>query len=205
MSTPTRKSEATLATIVETALDMAARDGIGKLSLGDVAKQTGISKSGVFARVGSLAALYDAVLAEFDRRFVAQVIAPSLALPAGLPRLQSQVAAWMRRACDGRPQSACLYAAGAFEFDDLDTPLRERLRAGVLRWRASLRRTVGDAIAAGHLRTDTDPEQLVFEIYSLILGLMHDARFMREPIAEQRMQAAFARLLVTYKSFSYQH
>lgn len=198
-----RKSETTYATIVETGLNMAALDGIGQLSLGEVAKKMGISKSGVFARVGSLRALHEAVLDEFDRRFVADVLTPSLALPQGLPRLHAQVAAWIGRACDTRPTSACLYAAGAFEFDDRDTPLRDRLGRGVLRWRASMRQTVIQAIGLGHLRSDTDPEQLAFEIYSLILGAMHDARFMRDSSTEQRMHNAVGRLLANYTSLTY--
>lgn len=203
MSTLTSKSESTLATIVDTSLHMAACQGIGKLSLGEVAKRIGISKSGVFARVGSLQALQGAVLDEFDRRFLADVLQPALALPKGLPRLNAQVAAWIKRASDIRPGAACLYTAGAFEFDDLDAPLRDRLQQGVLRWRASLRQTVNQAIAVGHLRPDTDPEQLVFEIYSLIVGLMHEARFMRDADAARRMAGAYARLMATYKSLNY--
>lgn len=205
MANLTSKSETTFSMILETALGMAALGGISKLSLGEVAKKMGISKSGVFARVGSLSTLQNAVLDEFDRRFVDEVFTPSLAFPQGLPRLNAQVAAWIRRACDTKSYAACLYASGAFEFDDLDVPLRERLQAGVMRWRASMRKTVIQAIQVGHLRPDTDPEQLVFEIYSLIIGLMHDARFMRDASAERRTHLAFARLMAAYRSLSCQY
>ncbi|TKC87790.1 TetR/AcrR family transcriptional regulator [Trinickia terrae] len=204
MSTLTRKSETTFAFIVSAALEMAAAEGIGKLSLGEVAKRLGISKSGVFARVGSLEALQEAVLDESDRRFFAEVFQPALALPAGLPRLDAMVAGWIKRAADADSAVACIYTAGAFEFDDLDSPLRERLQEGVVRSRAVMRRTVLQAMELGHLRPDTDPEQLVFEISSLIVGLMHEVRFMRDPSAEQRMRGAYGRLIATYKSLSYQ-
>jgi AcrR family transcriptional regulator len=204
MNSQLSKSDATFAAIIDVALEMAATDGIGKLSLGEVAKRMGISKSGVFARVGSLEALQGAVLDEFDRRFTAEVFAPALRMPPGLPRLHAQVKAWLKRTCDVGPRAGCLYIAGAFEFDDLDAPLRDRLQSGVARWRASLRQTVIQAMKEGQLRPDTDPEQLVFEIYSLIVGLMHDARFMRDAGAAARMQGAFMRLISTYKSFSYQ-
>ena len=62
-----------------------------------------------------------------------------------------------------------------------------RVQANVRGWRAALGRTVRQAIDEGHLRPDTDPEQLVFEIYSLMVGLMHDARFLRDP--RKRMSA----------------
>lgn len=204
MSTLSSKSEATYTTILGTAYEMAAADGIGKVSLGEVAKRTGISKSGVFSRVGSLEALQGDVLDEYDRRFGEEVFVPSLKLAPGLPRLAAQVERWIARCRDTGPGSGCLYTAGAFEFDDLDGPLRDRLQQGVERWRASLRKTVRQAVELGHLRPDTDAEQLVFEIYCLIVGLLHDTRFMRDPAAPGRMLMAFSRLISTYKSFTYQ-
>lgn len=204
MNIPATKSEATLSSIVETACQLAAAEGIGKLSLGEVAKRMGISKSGVFARVGSLVALQHLVLDEYDKSFVAEVLTPAMQLPKGLPRLNAQLAAWINRACDSRSRGSCLYTAGAFEFDDIETPLRDRLYDGVTRWRASLRRTIEQAISAGHLRPDTDPDQLVFEVYSLIVGLMHDIRFMRDADSGRRMHSAVARLMTTYRSLNWQ-
>lgn len=203
MDTLTSKSELTFAAIVDTALQMAAAEGIGKLSLGEVAKRSGISKSGVFSRVGSLEALQLAVLDEFDRRFVEEVFAPAMAMPRGLPRLNALMEYWIRRVCNTREVNGCLYVAGSFEFDDVSGALRDRLEKGVMQWRASLRRTVLQALEEGQLRPDTDPEQLVFEIYSLIVGLMHDVRFLHDPKTPERMRNAYARLISTYRSFHY--
>lgn len=204
MNAPTTKSEHTFAAILDAAIEMAFIDGIGKLSLGEVAKRMGISKSGVFSRVGSLEALQHEVLDEFDRRFAAEVFQPAMALPRGLPRLNLIVENWIRRSCSLKTRSSCLYIAGSFEFDDVSSPLRDRLRHGVLRFRASLRRSILQAIEEGHLRTDTDPEQLIFEIYSLIVGAMHDTRFLHDTKTEERMRNAYARLISTYRSFHYQ-
>ena len=202
MDTLTAKSEATFATIIDAALDMAAAEGIGKLSLGELAKRTGISKSGLFSRVGSLETLQAAVLDEYDRRFAQQVFLPALQQPKGLPRLIAMVGNWSRRACDEGLNNACLYSAGAFEFDDQHGPLRDRLQQGVMAWRASLRKTILQAMELGHLRPDTDAGQLVYEIYSLVIGVMHDARFLRDVVVTRRAQRAFNRLISTYKSFS---
>jgi AcrR family transcriptional regulator len=204
MNTPATKSEHTFASIVDAALEMAFTDGIGKLSLGEIAKRLALSKSGVFSRVGSLEALQQDVLDEFDRRFTAEVFQPAMTLPRGLPRLNSIVESWIRRSCSDQTRNACLYIAGAFEFDDVESPLRDRLRQGVTRFRAALRRTIMQAIEEGHLRTDTDPEQLIFEIYSFIVGSMHDTRFLHDTKTEERMRNAYARLISTYRSFHYQ-
>ena len=54
----------------------------------------------------------------------------------------------------------------------------------------------------GQLLPDTEPEQLVFEIYSLAIGVMHDARFLHAHAVPRRAQRAFNRLISTYKSFN---
>jgi hypothetical protein len=54
------------------------------------------------------------------------------------------------------------------------------------------------AIEEGHLRADTDPEQLLFEIHGLILALHHDARFLRTPGVLARAGTAFERVLGHY-------
>ncbi|CAB3679309.1 hypothetical protein LMG3458_01522 [Achromobacter deleyi] len=203
MTALTEKSELTFAAIVDAALDMAAAQGLESLSLGQVAKRLGISKSGVFSRVGSREALQQAVLDEYDRRFVAAVFTPAMAQPRGLPRLNALVAHWIERACNVELLTGCIYVAGAFEYDDVDTPLRSVVEEHLRGWRAAMVRTVQQALEAGHLRPDTDPEQLVFEVYSLMIGLMHDARFLRDPKAHERVRAAYERLISTYRSFKY--
>ncbi|TRM50676.1 TetR/AcrR family transcriptional regulator [Achromobacter sp. LC458] len=202
MTAKTEKSELTLAAIVDAALAMAATQGMESLSLGQVAKRLGISKSGVFSRVGSLEALQQAVLDEYDRRFVAAVFTPAMAYPRGLPRLTALVSLWVERASNVEMATGCVYVAGAFEYDDVESPLRALLENNLRRWRAAMVRTVRQALDAGHLRPDTDPEQLVFEVYSLMIGLMHDARFLRDPQAPARVRAAYDRLISTYRSFT---
>ncbi|KQZ96383.1 MAG: TetR/AcrR family transcriptional regulator [Achromobacter sp.] len=203
MTAKTEKSELTFAAIVNAALDMAAAQGMESLSLGQVAKRLGISKSGVFSRVGSLEALQQAVLDEYDRRFVEAVFTPAMAYPRGLPRLNALVSLWIDRASNVEMLTGCIYVAGAFEYDDVDSPLRSVLEHNLKRWRAAMVRTVNQALEAGHLRPDTDPQQLVFEVYSLMIGLMHDARFLRDPKAHERVKAGYERLISTYRSFKY--
>jgi len=200
ITTRTAKSELTLAAIVDTALEMAQNEGLEALSLGEVAKRLNISKSGVFSRVGSREALQQAVLDEFDRRFVDEIFKPAMALPRGLPRLNAMIRSWLRRTSN---EVGCLYIAGAFEYDDIDNPMRERIKQNIMQWRGMLHRTVLQALEEGQLRPDTDPEQLVFELYCLMVGLMHDARFLREPKALERVQTAYDRLISTYRSFNY--
>lgn len=195
METRTERSGLTLAAILDTALQMAAAEGLESLTIGDVAKRLGLSKSGVFSRVGSREALQKAVLEEYDRRFLQDVFLPAMREPRGLPRLNAVMRLWLARARNVELAQGCIYCAGAFEFDDREGPLRDALLDGVLRWRSTLRRSVVQAVDEGHLLPDTDPDQLVFEMDALFTGLLRDARFLRDTKAPDRAWLAWQRLL----------
>src|SRR3954469_13678389 len=170
MDARTQKSELTRAAILGAALDLAAEQGLEALSLQAVADRIGLSKSGVFSRVGSREALQKAVVEEFGRRFLADVFVPAMRLPKGLPRLDDIMQRWITRTVDVDSTTGCIFSAGAFEFDDREGPLRDVLHLEVTRWRAALRRTVLQAAEEGHIKSGFDADQLVGEIYSLILG-----------------------------------
>lgn len=200
MEAKTARSELTRAAIVGAALDLAAAEGLESISLQAVADRIGLSKSGVFSRVGSRESLQKAVVEEFGRRFIEEVFVPSMQQPKGLPRLEAIVQRWIVRTRDVDARTGCIYSAGAFELDDRQGPLRDQLHAEVVRWRAALRRTVLQAIEAGHLKPDTDPDQLVAELYALVLGLVHDTRFLRDGRAAERALASWQRLLASYRA-----
>jgi AcrR family transcriptional regulator len=189
------RSELTLAAIVDTALDMAAAEGLESLTIGEIAKRLNLSKSGVFSRVGSREALQATVLQEYDRRFVQDVFTPAMREARGLPRLNMLMSRWLERARRVEVRQGCIYCAGAFEYDDRQGPLRDLLLDGVRRWRLALRRTVMQAIDAGHLDGDTDADQLVFEMDALFTGAMRDARFLGDARALDRAWTTWQRLV----------
>ncbi len=91
-----RKGELTRAAIVEAAISIARRNGLEGLTIGDLAAQMRMSKSGVFAHFGSREELQRAVLAEYVQRFVAAVLAPAVRRPRGLARLRAILENWLR-------------------------------------------------------------------------------------------------------------
>ena len=117
--------------------------------------------------------------------------------PRGLPRLRALFDLWVRRV-SVEIDSGCIYISGAVEFDDRPGPVRDALVTMVQTWQQALERAIHIAVEEGHLRTDTDPAQMLFEVHGLILALHHDARFLRNPGAVQRARAAFRRVLNDY-------
>lgn len=194
-----RKGELTRAAILDVALDLSSRDGLEGLTIGLLADKMNMSKSGVFAHFGSREDLQMEVLKLYHYRFEQEVFFPSMKEPRGIARLQSMFARWVKRV-SVEIASGCIYISGAVEYDDRPGPIREALVAMVRAWQGALLRCVEQSIATGDLKADTDAQQLVYEMYGLILALHHDARFLRVPGSIERAQAGFVRLLASYQN-----
>ena len=191
------KGQQTRAAILEAALSLASQMGIEGLSIGALAEVTGMSKSGVFAHFGSREELQISVIREYHERFEEEVFRPAIRQPRGLPRLRALFDNWVAKVAT-EIDSGCIYISGAVEFDDRPGPVRDALAGMVLLWHGALDRAIRMAVELGHLREDTDPMQMLFEIHGLILSLHHDARFLRSAGAEDRARLAFERLLRHY-------
>ena len=191
------KGQQTRATILEAALALASHMGLEGLSIGALAEVTKMSKSGVFAHFGSREELQICVVREYHAKFEEEVFVPAMREPRGLPRLHALFDRWVRRV-SVEIDSGCIYISGAVEFDDRPGPVRDALVTMVQTWQQALERAIDIAVDEGHLRADTDPAQMLFEVHGLILALHHDARFLRNPGAVERARAAFQRVLDHY-------
>lgn len=194
-----RKGELTRAAILDVALDLSSRDGLEGLTIGLLADKMNMSKSGVFAHFGSREDLQIEVLKLYHQHFEEEVFNPSMKEPRGLPRLRSMFVRWVKRVSI-EIASGCIYISGAAEYDDRPGLIREELVGMVCAWQDALYRCVKQATDMGHLRTDTDPQQMVYEMYGLVLALHHDARFIKRPGSVDRAQTGFERLLKSYQS-----
>ena len=194
-----RKGEQTRAAILDVALELASRNGLEGLTIGLLADRMSMSKSGVFAHFGSREDLQMEVLKLYHHRFEQEVFFPSVKEPRGLPRLESMFARWLKRV-SVEIASGCIYISGAVEYDDRPGPIRDALVAMVRAWQGALLRAVQQSVDCGDLQQGADPQQLVYEMYGLILALHHDARFLRIPGAVDRANRGFARLIENYRN-----
>ncbi|WP_312512352.1 TetR/AcrR family transcriptional regulator [Massilia sp.] len=194
-----RKGEQTRAAILDVALELASRNGLEGLTIGLLADRMNMSKSGVFAHFGSREDLQLEVVKLYHHRFEGEVFFPSIKEARGLPRLVAMYTRWVKRV-SVEIASGCIYISGAVEYDDREGPIREELVSMVRAWQGALLRSVRQAVDVQHLRAGVDAEQLVFEMHGLILALHHDARFLRNPGAVERAEAAFARLIENYRN-----
>jgi len=191
----TTKGERTRAAILDAGFRIVSQAGLDGLTIGTLAEATGMSKSGLFAHFGSREELLLAVLARGQEEFVKVVVNPALAKPRGLPRLRALFTHWVDWTESADLPGGCPMIGGATEFDDKPGPVRDALAAGQRAWIETLNRAVRQAIEQGQLRSDTDPEQLSFEMFGLALVVHHHRRLLGYPKARARALAAMETLL----------
>jgi AcrR family transcriptional regulator len=194
-----RKGEMTRAAILDVALELSSRDGLEGLTIGVLADRMNMSKSGVFAHFGSREDLQMEVIKLYHQRFEQEVFYPSIKEARGLPRLMAMFERWIKRV-SVEIASGCIYISGAVEYDDRPGPIREQLVSMVQAWQGALLRAVQQSIDCGDFKPDTDPQQLVYEMYGLVLAVHHDARFLRIPGAVERARKGFERLIENYRN-----
>ncbi|THJ35280.1 TetR/AcrR family transcriptional regulator [Lampropedia aestuarii] len=190
------KRQQTRHAILNAAMRLVAQVGLEGLSIGGLADEAGMSKSGVFAHFGSREELQIAVVAHYHQNFQDEVFWPALKEPRGLPRLERMVRLWMQRIASTADSG--IFISGAVDFDDRPGPVRDALKQSVRTWMSAVQRAVSQSQAEGQLRRDIEAQQMVFEIHGLILVLHYDKRFLQSPKAHAYAEAALQRLLDAY-------
>lgn len=186
---------ATRERILEHGLALMSQSGLDGVTLGVLAEQVGMSKSGLFAHFRSKEDVQIALLDHMTRTANAFVVTPALRAPEGLPRLQAVVKHWLGWSQRAGLPGGCPVAAGLFELDDAEGPVRDKILALESEWRGLLTGLVRDAVARGHLRRNLDVDQFVWELCGIYLGHHTAHRFFRAADADRRAHTAFRALL----------
>jgi AcrR family transcriptional regulator len=189
------KGAATRERILDRAFRLAGRHGIEGVTLGTLAAELGLSKSGLFAHFSSKEDLSIEVLRTTSDRFTAHVIRPALTAPRGEPRVRQMFENWIAWLHDPALPGGCPIVAASVELDDKPGAPRDFLVAVQRQLRATLAKAAQLAIAEGHFRKDLDAELFSYEWMGVMLGYHHSLRLLRDERATSQARAAFERLL----------
>jgi len=186
-SKPTKAAN-TRAAILERAVDVASTEGLEGLTIGRLASELEMSKSGLFAHFGSKQELQLATIDAAALRFTAEVIAPAQAEVEGDARLRAYCRGYLDFLEREGFEGGCFWAAVAAEFDDRPGVVQDAVRAGVLGWLGELEHQAAVVSAQ-------DAAEVAFEIYSLGLGANACTRLLGDRGAFDRARAAIERRL----------
>jgi AcrR family transcriptional regulator len=156
--------------ILEVAVHLASVEGLEGLTIGRLAAETGMSKSGLFAHFGSKEDLQLATIDAARAIFIERVIQPAFEARKGLMRLRRLCEIWFEYAQSHVFQGGCFFAAASAEFDSRPGQVRDRVAEIMKEWLEVLRRSIVEAQELGHFDKKVDPIQLAFEINALEIG-----------------------------------
>lgn len=190
------KGDDTRSTALDAAVRLASTVGFEGLTIGRLADEVGMSKSGLFAHFSSKENLQVAVLDEASARFVALVVSPAFKKPRGEPRVRALFERWLEWSKADFLPGGCIFVVAGVELDDKPGPARDRLNASQKDWVETLAHAARIAVEEKHFRKDLDCEQMAHEMFSIAYGY-HFIRRVGDPaVAEKRARTAFERLIV---------
>ncbi len=191
-----RKGDETRQAILERATSLASQVGLEGLTIGRLAEDLGLSKSGLFAHFNSKESLQIQTLQHTAQVFVDRVIRPALKTPRGEGRVCALFDGWLSWARADLMKGGCLFVAAATELDDREGPVREELVRQQRDWLEVIANVARTAVAEGHFRADLDAEQFAHDTHGVMLAYHHARRLLRDPRAEDRARRAFEALLL---------
>jgi AcrR family transcriptional regulator len=189
------KGDTTRQTILTHAAGLASQVGLTGLTIGALADELDLSKSGLFAHFRSKEALQIQVLEHAAARFTEEVVRPALKKPRGEPRMRAIFERWLAWDQDDTLPGGCVFVAAASELDDQPGPVRERLVELQRQWVDVITTSFRKGVEERRFRADAEPEQFAQDLYGIMLAFHHNSRLLADPRAEHRARRAFDRLL----------
>lgn len=183
------------ASAVEAAVDLASVEGLEGITIGRLAAELAMSKSGLIGRFGDKEAMQRAVLAAAIERFTDAIWRPAQQSDPGLPRLEAIIDAWIGHLRDDVFPGGCFVTTASVEYDARPGRLHDDVAAAVTLWLVTLEGEASRAREAGDLPADRDPVDVAFELHSLASGGSVAGRVTGDATALGRTRSAMRRAI----------
>lgn len=191
-----KKGEDTRNSILSAGLEMASQYGLEDVTIGGLAKEMNMSKSGIFGHFQSKKNLQILILNYAVEQFRETVVLPTLQIKAGIPRIRTMVDRWIN--WGNGLGGGCIFVSSSNEFSERPGSVRDALVASQKTWLESLSRLAASAIKVGDFRSDIDPQQFAFELYSLLLGFHHYHRLLQDEKIQEKEEKALEKLINSF-------
>ena len=200
------KGQSSRTTILLAATKLATTKGLTGLSIGDLAAEVGMSKSGLYAHFKSKEELELATIETAATIFDSEVLQPAMRARAGTERLRVLASSFLshleRRVFPG----GCFFASVAAELDTRPGPARDRVVEVLGQWLALLSQCILEAQDLGEIDPNAEVAQAVFEIEAMLLAANFLFVMMNDPIhltqARRGVENVLARLAVSAEAYS---
>jgi len=182
--------------ILNAAMHLVRENGFGSLTLGDTAKQVGMSKSGVFAHFESRDELLLKVIDFTAQDFKARVFDRALLHKRGLPRIHALSRYWIK--WSNQPSGGCPFMSGAFEFDDRPGVIRDALVKREKAVHDIWERAARIAVEENEFKADADCKQFAYEVFGNIISFQVYKRLLNDLKARHLYNVSLQNIISHY-------
>jgi AcrR family transcriptional regulator len=186
------KATRTRQEILAIAADIASAEGLEGLSIGRLASELKMSKTGIFSHFGSKEELQIATVKWAKEVFLEHVVKPALGEPQGLKRLNAMLTAWLNYVEQSVFRGGCFFAAASLEFDSRPGRVRDDVAALTKAWMDALRQEIAFAKAQHEIAPATVPAQLAFELHAYVQEANWASKLLGDNKAFSRARGAIA-------------
>jgi len=162
------KRQRTRHAILDTAAALASEHGLESLSIGGLAAETAMSKSGLFAHFGSKEELQLATVDHAAGIFIREVIDPARSAPRGVARIWALLDSFLAYIERGVFAGGCFFATTAAEYKNRPGPVRDRIVEQKASWHAYLERAVVQAQQLGEVDAAANARRVAFELNAFV-------------------------------------
>ncbi|KAA3619930.1 MAG: TetR/AcrR family transcriptional regulator [Calditrichaeota bacterium] len=193
------KGKDTKQLILDAAVSMTSKIGLEALSIGKLAAETCMSKSGLFAHFNSKQNLQIAVLKAAEQKFINSVIRPALEKPRGIERIRAIFDNWLQWTNSNTLPGGCPFVSMSMELTSQPGRSQNYLKSTQTEWLNFLAGAARIAIEEKQFRKDLDQDQFAYEFFSIFLAYQHARHLLQDLRAELRARSALDRLLESVK------
>jgi AcrR family transcriptional regulator len=159
-----RRGDETRRVVLRRAVDLASVEGLDGVTIGRLAQELSISKSGLFAHFGSKEELQLATIRAARAIFARAVVEPAMGRQAGMVRLRALLEGWLDYSSGREFPGGCFFSRATHEYAARPCSVRDALRDVDAEWLGLLAATVDQARELGEMRADVDSRQLAYEL-----------------------------------------
>lgn len=189
------KGEQTRQQIISRALTLSSAVGLEGLSLGNLAAELKLSKSGLFAHFKSKEVLQLQVLQAAIELFVRDVVRPAILKPRGIRRVEALFKNYLAWVHGNGKTGTCIFMGLSQEYDDRPGPVRDALAKSQQDWRDTVAQVAMTGVSEKEFRKDLDAEQFAFEFVGIGMIFQQSCKLLEDRKAERRAYTAFEALL----------
>ncbi len=183
--------------ILTRGLGIASSQGLTALTMGTLARELELPRSGLVDHFADRESLQLGVLEQATEMFMRDVVDASRSAPAGEAQLKLLFGRWIAWSRSPMLKGGCPFVHASRQAQELPEPVRTRLKQVLDGWSEIVTNAIRDAKQLGQFRANVDAEQMLFEMYGLYLSHHFFYWYMKDAAAESRTLKAFERLLTS--------